>query len=242
LAGKRALVTGAAQGIGRAIVERFLEEGASVAAVDRSSISGLEEASHHRVNVVDKKQIDMLAADLGPIDILVNAAGFVHVGTIFDTDDDAWQKSFDVNVRGVHHTMGAFLPGMLSQRRGVIANVASTGGSIKAIADRYVYAGTKAAVIGLTKAVAADYIRDGIRANAICPGTIDSPSLGDRIDAVAARDSVSLENVRKSYAARQPMGRLGTPDEIAWLAVFLCSDEGAFCTGQAYIADGGYTM
>lgn len=242
LAGKRALVTGAAQGIGRAVAERFMEEGATVTAVDRAPISGLEGGECRTVDVTSLEQVQALAGEAGPVDILINAAAYVHVGTILDCEDAAWQKSFDTNVRGVHYMMQAFLPGMIPQGHGVIANVASTGGSIKAIADRYVYAGTKAAVIGLTKAVAADFIGSGIRANAICPGTIDSPSLGDRIAAVASRNGVAQEQVRRDYAARQPMGRLGTPDEIAWLAVFLCSDEGAFCTGQAYIADGGYTM
>ena len=193
-------------------------------------------------NVLSDKAVASFAEKVGPIDILVNAAGFVHHGTVMECDNAAWDFSFDLNVKSMHRMLRAFIPGMLARGSGSIVNIASGAGSVRGIPNRYVYGATKAAVIGLTKAVAADYIKKGIRSNAICPGTIQSPSLDERIESLAKSTNVSLDAARQAFIDRQPMGRLGTAEEIAMLAVYLASDESSYTTGQIHLADGGFAL
>lgn len=244
LTGKSAAITAAGQGIGRAIAEAFLREGATVHAsdLDAKKLNGLEGARHASLDVRSADAIAAYAKAAGPVDILVNAAGYVHHGTVLDCDDKAWDSSFDINVTSMHRMIRAFLPGMVEKGAGSVVNIASTVSSLKAAPNRYVYAATKAAVIGLTKAVAVDFIRKGIRANAICPGTIQSPSLDERIAALAETTGQPVEAARQAFVDRQPMGRLGTAEEMAALAVYLASDEAAFTTGQTFVADGGFTL
>jgi 2-keto-3-deoxy-L-fuconate dehydrogenase len=244
LSGKVAVVTAAGQGIGRAIAAAFLREGARVFAtdVDPGKLAGLTGAETRRLDVLSTEAVEALARETGPVDVLVNAAGFVHHGTVLDCSERDWDFSFDLNVKSMHRTIKAFLPGMLERGGGAIVNIASGASSVRGIPNRYAYGASKAAVIGLTKAVAADFIRRGIRANAICPGTIQSPSLDERIAALAASSGRSVEAVRQAFIDRQPMGRLGTPEEVAALAVYLASDEASFATGQAYLVDGGFAL
>jgi 2-keto-3-deoxy-L-fuconate dehydrogenase len=248
LNGKLALVTAAGQGIGRAIAEAFVAEGARVIATDLQpeKLAGLAGATQHKLDVRSDEDVSALARSVereqGALDILVNSAGYVHHGTVLECQDADWDFSFDLNVKSMHRTLRAFLPGMLAKGRGSIVNIASVASSITGVPNRYVYGATKAAVIGLTKAVAADFIRRGIRCNAICPGTIQTPSLDERIEAEAKRSNRSLEDVRKDFVNRQRLGRLGTPAEIAACAVFLASDEASFVTGQPYIVDGGMVL
>ncbi len=243
LAGKVAVLTAAAAGIGRATAEAFAREGARVIATDINieGLAGLE-ADRRKLDVRSTEAVLALAREVGPIDVLFNCAGFVHHGTALETSDEDWDFSFDVNVKSMHRTVRAFLPGMLERGRGSIVNIASGASSVRGIPNRYVYGASKAAVIGLTKAVAADTIRKGVRCNAICPGTIESPSLDGRIAALSASTGRPLEAVRQDFVDRQPMGRLGRPEEIAAIAVYLASDESAFATGQAFIVDGGFAM
>ncbi len=244
LNGKTALVTAAGQGIGRAIAEAFVREDAKVWATDLdvAKLEGLAGAERRKLDVLSDASVDELAAEMGSIDILVNAAGFVHHGSILECSDRDWDFSFDLNVKSMHRTTKAVLPGMLERGRGSIVNIASGASSVRGIPNRYVYGASIAAVIGLTKALAADFIRRGIRANAICPGTIQSPSLDERIAAQAASSGQSIETVRQAFVDRQPMGRLGTPEEIAALAVYLASDEASYTTGQVHLADGGFAL
>jgi 2-keto-3-deoxy-L-fuconate dehydrogenase len=244
LQGKTALVTAAGQGIGRAIAEAFIREGATVWATDLdiSKLEGLAGAEARKLDVLSSQSVDDLIAETGSFDILVNAAGFVHHGTILECSDKDWDFSFNLNVTSMHRTIKAVLPGMLEKGRGSIVNIASGASSVRGIPNRYAYGTTKAAVIGLTKAVAADFIKRGVRANAICPGTIQSPSLDERIAAQAESSGQSLDSVRQAFVDRQPMGRLGTPEEVAALAVYLASDEASYTTGHIHLVDGGFAL
>jgi 2-keto-3-deoxy-L-fuconate dehydrogenase len=241
LTGKTALVTAAAQGIGRATAEAFLAEGASVIATDVNdkTLASLPAAiAKHHLDVTDAKAIDALARELGAIDVLFNCAGYVHQGTILDCAEKDWDFSFALNVRSMYLVIRAFLPAMLaSGRGGSIVNMSSVVSSIKGAPNRFAYGATKAAIIGLTKSVAADYIKQGIRCNAICPGTVATPSLDQRIAALGGG-----AEVRKAFVDRQPLGRLGRPEEIAALAVYLASDESAFTTGTTHVIDGGFAL
>ena len=240
LAGKKAFITAAAQGIGRATAETFLREGAEVIATDinmdiLSELSGNVITEH--LDVRDSSAIQDAAERYGAVDILFNCAGFVHNGTLFESSEEEWDFAFDLNVKSMYRVTKAFLPAMIENGGGSIINTSSVASAVKGIVSRCVYSATKAAVTGLTKSVAADYVDQGIRCNAIAPGTVDTPSLGDRIN--AAPDPVQQ---RKNFIARQPMGRLGTAQEVANLVLFLASDESAFCTGQLYAVDGGVVM
>jgi len=246
LAGKTALVTAAGQGIGRATAEAFAREGASVIATDindaaLSELSRIEGITAQHLDVTDALAVSALIESLPPLQVLFNGAGYVHAGTILDCDEAAWDFSFNLNVRAMYRLIRAALPGMLEQGGGSIINVASVAGSIKGAPNRFVYGTTKAAVIGMTKAIAADFITRGIRCNAICPGTVESPSLRQRIEAQAASSGQTVEQVQAAFVARQPMGRVGRTDEIAALAVYLASDESGFTTGTAQVIDGGWS-
>src|SRR5712672_150178 len=248
LQGKVALVTAAGQGIGRAIAEAFAAEGASVIAtdVDESKLDGIRSAKRLKLDARSTESVGALAngiaTELGGLDVLVNCAGYVHHGSVLDCSEQDWDFSFDLNVKSMHRMIKAFLPGMLQKKAGSIVNISSAVSSIRGVPDRYAYGATKAAVIGLTKAVAADFIRQGIRANAICPGTIESPSLEGRIKDQSQATGKSLAEVEKGFIERQPMGRLGRPEEVAALAVFLASDEASYITGQAHLVDGGMAL
>lgn len=236
LSGKRALVTAAGQGIGRAVAEAFAREGADVLATDLDPdlLDGLD-CRTAKLDVLDDAAILTAVEEARP-DILFNCAGFVHDGTVLDATDEDWSFAFDLNVRSMYWTIRAALPGMLERGQGSIVNVASAVSSIIGAPNRFVYGTTKAAVIGLTRAVAADFVARGIRVNAICPGTIESPSLDQRLRATGDHDAA-----RRAFIARQPMGRIGQPEEIGHLAVWLASDESAFVTGQTHVIDGGWT-
>ena len=236
LEGKRALVTAAGQGIGRAIAEAYAAEGASVVATDLKAelLEGLD-AETAALDVLNRDALTETVRAAAP-DILVNCAGFVHAGTILEATDDEWDFAMRLNVRSQFHAMQAAIPGMLERDGGSIVNIASAVSSIIGAPNRFVYGATKAAIIGMTKAVAVDFVTRGIRCNCICPGTVDSPSLHDRLRATG-----DYEAAMKAFVARQPMGRIGRPEEIAALAVWLGSDESAFVTGQAHVIDGGWT-
>ncbi len=246
LAGKTAFITAAGQGIGRATAIAYAQHGARVIATDihgaaLESLRAEIGCTTFRLDVTDAAAVIATAAAAGPVDVLFNAAGFVHAGSVLDCTEQEWDFGFDLNVRSQFRTIKAFLPGMLAQGGGSIINVASVAGSIKGAPNRFVYGSTKAAVIGLTKSVAADFITRGIRCNAICPGTVMSPSLLDRIAAQAKASGQSLAQVEAGFVERQPMGRLGRVEEIAALAVYLASDESSFTTGTAQIIDGGWS-
>ncbi len=244
LAGKTAFLTAAAQGIGRATAEAFVAEGAKVIAtdLDLGKMQGLEGATLRPLDVRSTAAVDALAREIGPVDILFNCAGFVHHGSVLECSEADWDFSFDLNVKSMHRTIKAFLPGMLEKGQGSIVNIASGASSVRGIPNRYVYGASKAAVIGLSKAVAADFIKRGIRCNAICPGTIESPSLEDRIDTLARNTNQGRDAVQQAFIDRQPMGRLGTAREIAMLAVYLASDESSYTTGTINLADGGFSL
>jgi len=248
LQGKVALITAAGQGIGRAIAEAFAAEGATVIAtdVDEKKLDGIKAAKRLKLDVRSTAAVEALArelaAEFGALDVLVNCAGYVHHGSVLDCSEQDWDFSFDLNVKSMHRMIRAFLPRMLEKKAGSIVNISSAVSSIRGVSDRYVYGATKAAVIGLTKAVAADFIRQGIRANAICPGTIHSPSLEGRIAERSQATGKSRAQVEQAFVERQPMGRLGTPEEVAALAVFLASDEASYITGQPHLVDGGMAL
>jgi 2-keto-3-deoxy-L-fuconate dehydrogenase len=247
LKGKRAFLTAAGAGIGRATALAFAAEGATVFATDLkleliADLKGQGVAEVHSLDVRDTQAVNAIAEKVGPVDILFNCAGFVHHGTVLTTSEDDWDFSFDINVKAMHRTISAFLPAMLNQGGGAIVNISSGASSVRGIPNRYVYGASKAAVIGLTKSVAADFIRQGIRCNAICPGTIQSPSLDARIAELAETQGKPVDEIRKAFIDRQPIGRLGTAEEIAWLGVYLASDEASYTTGQAYLADGGFAL
>ena len=250
LAGKTALVTAAGQGIGRATAEAYAAEGARVIATDineaaLAELARLPGITARHLDVTDPRAVAAVVADAvataGPIDVLFNGAGFVHAGTILDCDDGAWDFAFNLNVRSMYHLIRAVLPGMLAKGGGSIINVASVASSIKGAPNRFVYGTTKAAVIGLTKSVAADFVAKGIRCNAICPGTVESPSLRERIEAQAATSGQTIAQVEAAFIGRQPVGRLGRTSEIAALAVYLAGDESAFTTGTTQVIDGGWS-
>ena len=244
LHGKTAFLTAAAAGIGRATALAFVQEGARVIATDKAlhNMIGLAGAELHALDVLSTQAVEVLAAKVGPVDILFNCAGFVHHGTVLECSEKDWDFSFDLNAKAMHRTIRAFLPGMLARGHGSIVNIASGASSVRGIPNRYVYGASKAAVIGLTKAVAADFIKQGIRCNAICPGTIESPSLDERIEEQATKTGKTIAEVRQAFIDRQPMGRLGKAEEIAALAVYLASDESGYTTGQIHLADGGFAL
>ena len=237
LKGKKVVITAAGQGIGRATAERFIALGANVIATDinAQSLSTLLGAKTEILNVTDAVAVADFAARTGTIDILFNCAGIVHAGTILDCEEKDWDFAFELNVKAQYRMCKAFLPGMLAQSYGNIINMASVASSLKGVANRFAYMASKAAVVGLTKSIAADYVTKGIRCNAICPGTVDSPSLHDRLRATGDYDKALGE-----FIARQPMGRVGKPEEVAALVTYLASDEAGFTTGQTHVIDGGW--
>ncbi|MBT90914.1 MAG: NAD(P)-dependent oxidoreductase [Deltaproteobacteria bacterium] len=244
LQNKNILLTAAAQGIGHASLLRFLEEGATVWATD-INLKPLE-ALHYseqqlkvrKLDVCDPGAITKLTEEIGTIDVLFNCAGFVHSGTILECTENDWDMAFEINVRSMYRLAKITIPRMVSNGSGVIINMASVASSVKGVPNRFVYGTSKAAVIGLTKAIAADFVSQGIRCNAICPGTVETPSLNERMVAQGG----DLEQVRSAFVARQPMGRIGTPEEIANLAVYLSSDESSYTTGAVFAIDGGMTI
>ncbi|AIF48106.1 SDR family oxidoreductase [Dyella japonica] len=243
LSGKHALVTAAGAGIGRATALAFAEAGATVLATDISQDSLASLAQSHpsirtqTLDVTDATAIQSLAGVAGRVDVLFNCAGYVHAGTILETDDASWRRSFAINVDSMFHLCRALLPGMIERGAGSIINMSSVASSIKGVPNRFAYGTTKAAVIGLTRAIAADYVAAGIRCNAICPGTVKTPSLAERVRALGGDEEAAW----RGFTARQPMGRLGSPEEIAALALYLASDESSFTTGTIHVVDGGWS-
>ena len=247
LAGKTAFVTAAGAGIGRATALAFAREGARVIATDLNTsllddVAGTPGLQVEKLDALDAAAIADAARRHPGVDILFNAAGYVHHNNVLDCTEEQWDFAFDLNVRSMYRTIKAFLPGMLERGNGSIVNVASGASSVKGAPNRFVYGATKAAVIGLTKSVAIDYIRRGVRCNAICPGTVESPSLRDRMQALSKNSGQTLEQVEAMFVGRQPMGRLGTAEEIAMMAVYLASDESRFTTGTTAIVDGGWSL
>ena len=238
LAGKTALVTAAGQGIGRATAELFAREGATVWATDINgeALQTLAGCKTAILDVRDTAAVEAAVDTVGNVDILFNCAGFVHSGTVLDCSPQDWDFSVDLNVTSIYRTIRAFLPGMLASGGGAIINMSSVAGAARGVPNRFVYGTTKAAIIGLTKAVAADYVTQGVRCNAICPGTVETPSLHDRLRATG-----DFEAALAAFKARQPMGRLGQPQEIAAMALYLASDDAAFTTGQCFNIDGGWS-
>ena len=243
LSDKIALVTAAAQGIGRATAEAFVREGAQVFAADinEAALAQVTGVKPLRLDVTQPDMIAECATRIGEIDVLFNCAGFVHPGSILECTEEDWDFGMTLNARSMFRLIKAFLPGMIARGGASIINVSSVAGTVKGVPNRFVYSVTKAAVVGLTKSVAADFLKQKIRCNAICPGTVDSPSLAQRIAVQAKGEGKTEAEVREMFVARQPMGRLGRPEEIAALAVYLAAEESAFTTGQVHIVDGGWT-
>ena len=242
LEGKTTLITAAGQGIGRASAEAFAKAGASVIATDinetaLAELEGLDGITAWKLDATNPEDIKRVLAEAGRLDVLFNCAGFVHAGNILESTEEDWDFAFDLNAKAMYRLCKAVLPGMLEQGKGSIINMSSVASSLKGVPNRFVYCASKAAVIGMTKAIAADYVTQGIRCNAICPGTVDSPSLHDRLRATG-----DYELARKQFIARQPMGSVGAAEEIAALAVYLASDASGFTTGQAHIIDGGWAL
>lgn len=240
LAGKTMLITAAGQGIGRASAEACAREGAAVFAtdIDKNAVAELDAIdgiTGMELDVTNQAAVERVMAQIGPLDVLFNCAGFVHAGTILECDEQSWDFSFELNVKAMYRTCKIALPAMLENGGGAIINMSSLASSLKGVPNRFTYSASKAAVIGLTKAIAADFVTKGIRCNAICPGTVDSPSLHERLKATGDYDKAL-----KEFIARQPMGRMASADEIANLVVYLASDESAFTTGQTHIIDGGW--
>jgi 2-keto-3-deoxy-L-fuconate dehydrogenase len=242
LDGKTALVTAAGHGIGRATAAMFALEGAKVFAtdIDEAALSSIPNVAARRLDVTDRGAIQGLAGDIGAIDVLFNCAGIVHSGTILQSSEEELDYAINLNVRSMYRLIQAFLPGMLGGRGGSIVNMSSVASSLKGVPNRFAYSLTKAAVIGLTKSVAADFVSQGIRCNAICPGTVQTPSLDERIRTQAASSGRPEEEVRAEFVTRQPMRRLGQAEEIAYLATYLASDESNYTTGQVHVIDGGW--
>ncbi len=239
LEGKTCLVTAAAQGIGRATAEAFVAEGAKVLATDinEDGIGSIDGATPSMLDVTDREAIESFRDGCGPVDVLFNCVGYVHSGTILECAEDQWDIAYELNVKSQYWMITAFLPGMLERKSGSIINMSSVASSIKGVPNRFAYGVSKAAINGLTKSVAADYVTQGVRCNAICAGTVDTPSLQERLLA-----SGNYDKAKKDFIARQPMGRLGTAEEIAALAVYLASDESKYSTGQCHVIDGGWAM
>lgn len=242
LAGKTALITAAGQGIGRATVEMYVAQGAKVFATDINADSlaafdGMDKVTSMALDVTDASAIAKTMNSIGPVDVLFNCAGYVHAGNILECSDEDWSFAFDMNVTSMYRLIKLTLPDMLEKGSGSIINMSSVASSMKGVPNRFAYCASKAAVIGMTKAIAADFITQGVRCNAICPGTVDTPSLHDRL-----RETGDYDQAWQDFVARQPMGRVGNVQEIAALATYLASDESGFTTGQAHAIDGGWTI
>lgn len=242
LVGKKAFITAAGQGIGRATVEAYIREGAEVIACDINQqaldeLAAMTEVTAINLDVTDAAAVEQVVASTGPVDILFNCAGFVHSGTILECDEDDWDFSFNLNCKAMYRLARLFIPGMRDKGQGSIINMSSAASSVKGVPNRFAYTASKAAVIGMTKSIAADFITENIRCNAICPATVESPSMHQRL-----RDTGDYESALAAFIARQPMGRIGTAEEMAALAVYLGGDESAFTTGQAHVIDGGWAL
>lgn len=239
LSGKTCLITAAGQGIGRATAEAFIAAGATVWATDLNgaAVASIDGAQARALDVTSAGAISALLAETGPVDVLFNCAGVVHAGALLDCPEEDWDFAFELNAKAMYRMIRAYLPGMLEKGGGSIINMSSVASSVKGVPNRFAYCASKAAVVGLTKSVAADYVTRGIRCNAICPGTVESPSLHERLRATG-----DYEQAMRNFIARQPMGRIGRPEEIAALALYLASDEAAFTTGQCHVIDGGWAV